>query len=195
MNKLMGFLELNEMSLPSVPWKRYTGSEELSDNLLWTIRSAVYRGDDLNLPRMVGENGAMAKEFADKLLSRLGENGMVIYYPYFIAKKSGTLCVGHDKIIIEAVEADLWNLVTYSDRDVTIIIRNENMEIIGDEEFLSKDEVGELTKHVHEIKRVFRNDILEGKDVLLEWSFACSCDKYKRMQDDERLVFYEARTI
>lgn len=195
MNKLMGFLELNEMSLPSVPWKRYTGSEELSDNLLWTIRSAVYRGDDLNLPRMVGENGAMAKEFADKLLSRLGENGMVIYYPYFIAKKSGTLCVGHDKIIIEAVKEDLWNLVTYSDRDVTIIITNDNMEIIGDEEFLSKDEVGELTKHVQEIKRVFRDDILEGKDVLLEWSFACSCDKDKRMQDDERLVFYEARTI
>lgn len=195
MNKLMGFLELKEMRLPSVPWKRYTGDEELSDNILWTIRSAVYRGDDLNLPRMVGENGAVAKEFADKLLSRLGDNGMVIYYPYFVAKKSGTLCVDYDKVVIEAVKDDLWNLVTYSDREVTLIITNERTEKIGNKEFLLTNEVEELTKHVGEIKKVFRDDILEGKSVLLEWSFACSCDKDKNIQDDERLVFYEARTI
>lgn len=195
MNKLMGFLELKEMSIPSVPWRRYTGEEELSDNLLWTIRSAVYRGDDLNLPRLVGEDGKTAKEFANKLLSRLGDNGMVIFYPYFIAKKSGTLCVGHDKIIIEAVKEDLWNLVTYSDREVTLIITANNMEIIGDDNFLTEAELEELKKHVSEIKRVFRNDILEGRDILLEWSFACSCDKDKKMQNDEQLVFYEARTI
>ena len=47
MNKLMGFLELKEMSLPSIPWKQYTGNEKLDEKYLWTIRSAVYRGEDL----------------------------------------------------------------------------------------------------------------------------------------------------
>lgn len=195
MNKLMGFLELKEMRLPSVPWRRYTGKEELRDDVLWTIRSAVYRGNDLNLPRLVGENSEKAKVFADKLLSKMGENGIVIFYPYFVAKKSGTLCVGHDKIIIEAVKDDLWNLVTYSEREVTLIISNESTQIIGNGDFLSEDEVDELKKHVFEIKKVFRNDILEGKNVLLEWSFACSCDKDRKMKDDEQLVFYEVRTI
>lgn len=191
----MGFLELKEMSLPSVPWRKYTGCEELDENQLWTIRSAVYRGNDLNLPRLVGEDGKTAKQFADRLLSQLGDKGMVIFYPYFIAKKSGTLCVGRDKVIIEAVQEDLWNLVTYSDREVTLIITADNIEIIGNEKFLTPNELNELKKHVSEVRKVFRNDILEGKEILLEWSFACSCDKDKQVKDDEQLVFYEARTI
>lgn len=191
----MGFLELREMSLPSVPWKRYTGTEALSDDLLWTIRSAVYKGDDLNLPRLIGENADNAKCFADKLLAQMGEKGMVIYYPYFVAEKSGTLCVEADKIVIEAVEKDLWNLVTYADRNVTLIFTKDNMEAIGDKEFLSHDEIWELKRHIPEIKKIFRYDLIEGKNILLEWSFAYSCDKNKQQTGDEKLVFYEARTI
>ena len=33
MNKLMGFLELQNMNLPSVPWKEYKGNEELQEDL------------------------------------------------------------------------------------------------------------------------------------------------------------------
>ena len=132
MNKLMGFLELKEMRLPSVPWKQYTGTENLNNEFLWTIRSAVYRGNDLNLPRMVGEDSIKAKRFADKLLNQMGDKGMVIYYPYFVASKSGTLCVGPNKIVIEAVKDDLWNLVTYSDRNVTLIITDDETETIGE---------------------------------------------------------------
>ena len=87
MNKLMGFLELKEMCLPVIPWKQYTGQEELDDEYLWTIRSAIYRGNDLNLPRLVGENAEKAKKFADQLFLKMKEKGIVIYYPYFIAKK------------------------------------------------------------------------------------------------------------
>ena len=68
MNKLMGFLELKDMRLPSIQWKQYTGNEVLSNNFLWTIRSAVYFGNDLNLPRCVCKNAEEAKKFADDLL-------------------------------------------------------------------------------------------------------------------------------
>lgn len=111
-----GFFELQDMSLPAIPWKEYTGKENLQDNLLWTVRSAVFRGDDLNLPRLVGVNSKDAREFANRLLDKLHGRGMVVFYPYFVANKSGTLEVRSDKIIIEAVKADLWNMVTFSER-------------------------------------------------------------------------------
>lgn len=196
MNKLMGFLELKEMCLPSIPWKQYTGVEELNTDFLWTIRSAVYRGCDLNLPRSVGKNAKESKVFADQLLKKIGNNGMVIYYPYFVAKKSGTLEIRNEDIIIEAVKEDLWNLVTYSDRDVTIIIRkNQKVEYIGNESFINQAELKQLLKHVPEIRRIFRDDLLQGKSALLEWSYALPCNSKKELIDDEYLVFYEARTV
>lgn len=142
MNKLMGFLELKEMCLPVIPWKQYTGQEELDDEYLWTIRSAIYRGNDLNLPRLVGENAEKAKKFADQLFLKMKEKGIVIYYPYFIAKKSGTLEVKQSQVIIEAVREDLWNMVTYSEREVTII-KDELLnttESMGNDSFLTQEE-------------------------------------------------------
>lgn len=192
----MGFLELKEMRLPSIPWKQYTGQEEFSDNYLWTIRSAVYRGNDLNLPRSVGENAEKSKEFADCLLRKINDNGIVIYYPYFVARKSGTLEVRRDSIIIEAVKEDLWNLVTYSDREVTIIRKDDGIETFsGNDKFLTAKELAQIYKYVPEIKKLFRDDLLQGHSALLEWSFAQSCNTEKIPTGDEYLVFYEARTV
>ena len=196
MNKLMGFLELKEMSLPSIPWKQYTGNEKLDEKYLWTIRSAVYRGEDLNLPRLVGEDAENATKFAENLLYKLGNNGMVIFYPYFIANKSGTLEVKRNSVIIEAVKEDLWNLVTYSDHEVTIIYHdNQEPEYMGNKNFLKTDEKEQLLKYVPEIRKLFKDDLLEGKSALLEWSFAVSWDVNKNPAGDEYLVFYEARTV
>ena len=192
----MGFLELKEMSLPSIPWKQYTGNEKLDEKYLWTIRSAVYRGEDLNLPRLVGEDAENATKFAENLLYKLGNNGMVIFYPYFIANKSGTLEVKRNSIIIEAVKEDLWNLVTYSDHEVTIIYHdNQEPEYMGNKNFLKTNEKEQLLKYVPEIRKLFKDDLLEGKSALLEWSFAVPCDVNKNPAGDEYLVFYEARTV
>ena len=196
MNKLMGFLELKEMKLPSVPWKQYTGKENFEDRYLWTVRSAVYRGNDLNLPRSIGESSKVSKKFADQLLKEMNNNGIVIYYPYFIANKSGTLEVRSDKVIIEAVKDDLWNLVTYSEREVTIITDIDgNKSIIGNANFISNEELDSLSKHIPEIRKLFRNDLLQGKAALLEWSFAQSFNASKEPIGEKYLVFYEARTV
>lgn len=196
MNKLMGFLELKEMRLPAIPWRQYTGNEELNSNVLWTIRSAVYRGDDLNLPRSVGKTAEESKIFADQLLKKLNDKGIVIYYPYFVAKKSGTLEVRSDCLVIEAVKEDLWNLVTFSDREVTYIFRDDHeTECMGNREFLAENEKKQLLKHVPEIKKLFKDDLLQGKSALLEWSYALDCDVQRKPVGDEYLVFYEARTV
>mgnify|MGYP001859032574 CR=1 FL=1 len=173
MNKLMGFLELKEMNLPAVPWKQYSGSEKMDEQYLWTVRCAKYWGDDLNLPRCVG---------------------IVVFYPYFIAEKSGTLLVNKDKVIIEAVHDDLWNLVTHGERDVSITYKEDSREYNGNRDFLSDTEQKNILSHVPEIKRTFRNELF-SKDILLEWSFAKNCDKDKKPVGKPYLVFYEARTV
>lgn len=196
MNKLMGFLELKEMMLPSIPWRQYKRGDKLGENQLWTIRSAVYRGNDLNLPRKVGVDAKSAEEFALALQNQLGNRGIVIYYPYFIARKSGTLEIRNDGYVIEAVNEDLWNLVSYSNREVTIINSEFNgYSVHGNERFINKDELEEITKYIPEIKKIFRDDLLEGRSALLEWSYAISCDDKKNPINDEYLVFYEARTV
>lgn len=195
MNKLMGFYELVDMDIPSVPWKEYTGHETLDSRYLWSVRSAVFRGDDLNLPREIGIPATDAVEFADNLLLKMHDKGIVIYYPYFLAKKSGTLDVHRNRIIIEAVKGDLWNLVTYSDRDVTIQITENEMLFDGNKNFLTEAEINNLLSNVAQIRKSFRDDLLKGKSALLEWSYAQKSDLSKQPIGEEYLVFYEVRTV
>lgn len=193
----MGFYELKESSLPTIPWQLYTPSVQLDNTKLWTIRSAVNRGDDLNLPRLVGKNAVEAKQFADNLYEKLRDKGIVIYYPYFIAHKSGTLNVFYDKTIVEAVKKDLWNLVTLQDVDVSIKFDSEMniTDIHGNVNFFEVKEINELLSNVKKIRHMFREDLLEGKSILLEWSYASNCNTNNEVVDEQYLVFYEARTI
>ena len=66
---------------------------------------------------------------------------------------------------------------------------------MGNKNFLKTNEKEQLLKYVPEIRKLFKDDLLEGKSALLEWSFAVSCDLNKNPVGDEYLFFYEARTI
>ena len=143
MNKLLGFYELRDSPLPSIPWRIYKPGTKLSDEYLWTIRSAVLEGDDLNLPRLVGKSSKESVEFADDLYYKLGDRGTVIYYPYFVARKSGTLEVSLESITVEAVAEDLWNLVTDHKLDVSLTYDKKDNLIssVGDRDFLDSGEL------------------------------------------------------
>ena len=196
MNKLMGFYELRDLAIPTIPWKEYKPGIELPNNYLWTIRSAVVRGNDLNLPRLIGKSATEAVAFANNLYKRLDGNGIVIYYPYFIAHKSGTLNVFFDKIVIEAIKDDLWNLVTNQDLDVSMTYDRQNHLISSyrNKEFLDSNETNQLLKYAKKISSIYRDEILEGNTILLEWSFASPCSIDKEPIDEPSLVFYEVRT-
>lgn len=195
MNKLLGFYELKDSVLPTIPWKEFNKEVKLDSNILWTVRSAVYRGEDLNLPRAVGVNASEAYMFASELYDRMKNRGIVVYYPYFLAEKSGNINIFMDKIVIEAVKDDLWNLVTYSDRDVTIEVTENDIVYNGDEKFFSEDELEELILNARKAKQMFREDLLEGKSAMLEWSFAYPSNLKKERDGEKYLVFYEARTV
>lgn len=195
MNKLEGFYALNDLRLPTVPWKQYKKETVLDDSILWTIRSAVVRGDDLNLPRKIGVTASEADSFAKMLLNRLGDNDLIIYYPFFIALKSGVMDISNNRIVIEAVAEDLWNLVTYNEKNVTIIITDNDSSYVGDKEFLTETELNELLKFGSVIKRTFRDEIYSGQSVLLEWSYSMKSDLNKQPIGEKSLVFYEVRTV
>ncbi|TCW33240.1 hypothetical protein EDC21_12323 [Thermohydrogenium kirishiense] len=195
MNKLMGFLELNRLGIPTVPLKEFHPDVNLTYDVLWTIRVAVYEGDDLNLPRAVGVNAREALKKGRELYKNYKDKGMVFYYPYFKAEKSGTLEISNSRIIIEAVQGDLWNLVTYGKVDETIIISNEDKYYYKDKEFLTDEEILQIMKYIDLIKFKYRGLLVEGKSILLEWSFAYNTNNENIPFGDKYLVFYEIRSV
>lgn len=195
MNKLMGFYELKAINIPTVPWERYSNAVALDRNMLWTIRVAVKSGDDLNLPRAVGVTAEEAEEKGSAFLEKYEDNGMVIYYPYFIADKSGVIDIRSNRTVIEAVDKDLWNLVTHGRKDVTVILEDCDAKYMGDEAFLTGEELDILLKYINRIKSYYRGVLSEGKSIMAEWSFAYNTDNHRKPLGEKYLVFYELRSI
>lgn len=191
----MGFLELKKSGLPCIPWKLFDESTRFDNNYLWTIRTAVNKGDDQNLPRVVGKNSEQAYSEAMDIYKKYKDIGIVIYYPYFIADKSGTLEISAKNIVIEAVNEDLWNLVTYNKRDITVVIENGSISRVGKKDFLKDSEVEELFNYANKVKYMFRDYIAEGKSILSEWSYAYNTDNSNKIIGERYLVFYEIRAI
>lgn len=194
-NKLMGFYELKAMNIPTIPWKKYTDASMLDENILWTIRVALQSGHDLNLPRAVGVAAKEAAEKAEAFLKAYGDNCTVIYYPYFIADKSGVMDISSGRTVIEAVDKDLWNLVTHGRKDVTMILEEGNLRFEGNKEFLSGNELKLLLDNGDRIRSYYRALLVEGKSIIMEWSFAYNTDISRRVCGEKYLVFYELRSV
>lgn len=195
MNKYIGFYELKKINLPTVQWRMFNYDTVLDPGLFWTVRVAVETGTDLNLPRFVGVSAHIAQQEGRKLIDRFGENGMVVYYPYFIAEKSGVIEVASNKLVIEVVDKDLWNLVSYGHKNLTIIQKDGCHRYEGDRNFLQLQELQELDRCASIIRRRFRGELAEGLSVLAEWSYAYNTDTGHQPSGSRYLVFYELRTI
>lgn len=195
MNKLEGFFELRTLPLPSVPWKRYTGKEAFSDDALWTVRSALSKGADFHLPRKVGVKADEAQAFARELFSKFSSDDYIIYYPYFIAEKSGTLEITPSRAVIEAVRGDLWNLLTHNLRDVTVIEEKGRRHMFGDGAFLTEDERKELLGHAGYLRRRYGTSILIDQSLILEWSYAYETAADGSPKGARKLLFIEMRSV
>lgn len=195
MNKLEGFYQLKSVALPTVDWKEYVG-QPLDDGALWTVRSAVFSGGDLSLPRAVGVSAEKATAFAREQLKKMQGEGIVIVYPFFVAEKSGTVAVSSQKTEIECVLGDLWNLVTHGRADFsTVYLGDEAVKSSGDTGVLAPSELEYLMECAKKLRRFFREEMAEGKTVYAEWSFAFSCDKNGGRMGERYPVFYELRTV
>lgn len=195
MNKLEGLYELKNLKIPSIDWQIYNHDTILDNNRLWTIRSAVYKGLDLNLPRLFGKDAHTSKLFADKLLNQIKDKGIVIYYPYLIAEKSGILQFKKDRTIVEVVEGDLGNLLNGSKVDVTYIWNAEAKEITGDKDFLSFNDQISLLSYVDYLKRRYSEYMILGYEIQLEFSFAFDSTSNGDKVGNRKLIFFEIRTL
>jgi hypothetical protein len=212
MNKYMGFYEMKGINFPTVPWRLFTPEAVLDDGLLWSVRVAVENSSDLNLPRAIGVNAEEAMRQGCGFLDNYQGKGIVIYYPYFIAQKSGVLDIDCRRTVIEAVEKDLWNLVTYGRKNVSIILPFETSgggdghfgdrdflgrdgQYFGDRGFLGRDEISELLGYGSVLRGRFRGELSEGGSILAEWSYAYHTDIKHEPIGDRYLVFYELRGL
>ena len=193
-NKLLGFYELKRLGIPSVKWKKYTQETQFDADRLWTVRTAVQKGNDMNLPRAVGVTAKEAKEFAEKVRKDLNDGDMIIYYPYFIAEKSGALQISFDRYIIEVVESDLWNLTTKGRRDESIVYEKAWIKRYG-MRLLTDGEMNEILTAARKVEGKFRSFLLEGGRVMLEWSYAVETGSRGQKKGSPYLVFYECRTL
>lgn len=192
MNKLEGFLEFNKLSIPTVDWKWYQDGSKIEGEGLWTVRCAVMRGVDFNLPRLIGAEAERADAFASNLLKTLGPGGMVIYYPFFTAEISGNLKVSANNCVIECVTGDLWNLVTYGKAEQTLVCDLNAVECsYGGKQLLSEEVISMLLRYAGRLRRAYRADVAEGKEFLAEWSIVPGGTPSGK----PNIVFYELRTV
>lgn len=197
MNKLFGFHELKELSIPSVDWKEFKSGTVLDSNKLWTIRTAVLSGSDTSLPRMVGKPAKECMEYAESLLKNYRGKLFVVYYPFFGAVKSGTMMVGKDTTVIEAVYKDLWNLVDLHKIDYSArVLKSGNVKVTsGELDLFNESELNSLIKYAEKVRVYFNKAIRSNELVLLEWSFARDLDTNGEEIGEPYLIFYEVRTI
>jgi hypothetical protein len=197
MNKLEGFYELKRHGFPGMAWQAFTGHESLDTSLLWTIRMAVADGPDFNLPRAVGVSAAEAFQFGQELLAKYQPPDLIIYYPYFLALKSGTIEMQAEQTVIEAVADDLWNLTNLGHKDLTVIVNELSgyESRFGNIDFLDRDELTQLKLWAHRMRLLYRELILNGDVLLLEWSFAVDTNIHREMLNEKHLLFTECKSI
>ena len=195
MNKLEGLYELRKLNIPSINWKVFTDNTKLDEQHLWTIRTAVYEGNDLDLPKLFCVDAQTAEKFARRMNKEMGNNGIVIYYPYLIAQKSGNLQISCNSIIIEAIKGDLEPLLRGNSVDVTYIYSKTGREIVGEEAFLSKKEINSLLFYAGYLTQLYRYVLAEKSCLQLEFSFASDCDLKQKAIGLPELIFFEIRTV
>lgn len=191
MNKLEGMYELKRSRLPAVDWNLFHEATVLSDSCFWTIRTAVFKGQDLHLLKLFGKKGREATAFGVKCLHKMKDKGIVFYYPYLTAEKSGVLQFDVNSIQLECVAGDLGRLLGGSSTDASYYWKGADLKEHGNK-ILSGKEKTELLEWVFYCRRRYRYIMALEEKMQLEFS-------YVRDKDPEhqpsRLVFSEMRTI
>lgn len=195
MNKLEGLYELQKLNIPAINWKRFTDTTKLDNQRLWTIRTAVYEGNDLDLPKLFGADAQTAEKYGKQMSKMIEDKGIVIYYPYLIAEKSGNIQISDESIIIEAIKGDLLPLLRGKSVNVTYIYSKIETKVFGDNNFLSENEINKLLFYAKYLCQVYRYLLLEKSCLQLEFSFASDCDLNNKAIGDPDLVFFEIRTV
>ena len=151
--------------------------------------------DDGKIYGRIGVTSKEAMTYIKSQYKELGRRRMLIYYPYFTAYKSGTIDLSYDRIVIEAVDGKIENLKKKHRVDETIIFREDDIEIYGEEEFLTREETLSLIDYGKMLRKRCDNEIEYGKNIIVYWSIVQETKKSMIPRDDKKLLFHQIKVL
>ena len=186
---------LDYLDLPTIPWKQCNERMFLDDSILWTVKNEpIFPGKEY----IYGKLGITAKEAMNYIKAQyktLDKHRMLLCYPYYTATKSGTIDMTYERIAIEAVEGKIENLKKKHRVDETLIFWEEDVEVFGDENFLSKDETLEIIDYCSKLKKRFAGELEYGKNILIYWSYVEETLRNMIPKDNQELVFHQIKVL
>ncbi len=186
---------LDYLDLPTIPWMQCHTTTMLDDTILWTVKNEpIYSGKGY----VYGEIGVTAKEAMSYIKSQygsLGKHRMLLCYPYYTASKSGTIDMTYERVAIEAVEGKIENLKKKNRVDETLLFREDELEIFGDEEFLTREETLEIIDYSCTLKKRFAGELEYGKNIIIYWSYVEETLRNMIPKGNPFLVFHQIKVL
>ena len=207
---------LKSLDLPTVEWKQFFPDTALDQNILWSIKieEIPFNAPEKKVEKkkksplqflkdrrcvdhqktntLIGVDAGTAKAFGEKKQRQIDSNThAVIYYPYYTVVKSGILDLNRDRIVIEGTKGDISNMVKHNHVEVTMIFRDEDLEIIGDEKFFTQEEVLPLIDYGREIKKMAAADMELDKNIQLYFSYVYQTSEVLKPEGELQLIFYK----
>lgn len=202
----------NCLDLPTVEWKQYFPSTELDNELLWTIKieskntvdkpqkkkkdpiqkfiSSIPMLNERRQTTYIGIDADSAQKIGNKFCKKLGTGEIVLYYPYYTVVKSGIIDINAERTVIEASKGSIQNLIKENNVDITMIFKDDDLEIVGDDKFFDLKESIELVDCCKSIKKSCARDIDSGKNLQFYWSFVYKTNVYLKPEKGLKLIFF-----
>lgn len=173
-NRLLGFLELESIGLPIVDLRKYEDGDILNPDIKWVAKTAVYKGSDISLPRLIGGYTSEIRAFYKTVKGMLGDNAVVFVYPYFEGVKSGVLRVTSIAVSVEAVTGSEYDLAGSSHLKTSITFYEDGREVAENDTCLTASEIEKLRSYARKVKKskLVLDELKNGGTVQFEWALA-----------------------
>lgn len=186
---------LDCLDLPTIPWKPCQTTKMLDDSILWTVKNEPFYKEE---GKICGCIGVTAKEAMNYILSEyknIEKRRILIYYPYYTAVKSGTIDLSYDRLVIEAVEGKIENLKKKHRVDETMIFYDDDIEIFGEEHFLTNSETLSLIDYTKALRKRCSHEIEFGKNILFYWSIVQETRRNMIPKEEQTLLFHQIKVL
>ncbi len=186
---------LDYLDLPTIPWMQCQTDTRLDDSILWTVKNEPFYGVKGYIYGKIGVTASEAMDYIKSQYETMERHRMLLCYPYFTASKSGTIDMTYERVAIEAVEGKIENLKKKHRVDETLLFREEDLEIFGEEEFLTRDETLEIIDYGCQLKKRFAGELEFGKNIIIYWSYVEETLRNMIPKGNPTLVFHQIKVL
>lgn len=186
---------LDYLDLPTIPWQLCQTTAMLDDSILWTVKNEPFYGGKGYIYGKIGITAKDAMCYIKEQYESLEKHRMLLCYPYYTASKSGTVDMTYERIAIEAVEGKIENLKKKHRVNETILFKEEDIEIFGEEDFLTREETLEIIDYSCMLRKRFTAELEYGKNILIDWSYVEETLRNMIPKGNPKLVFHQIKVL